>query len=124
MKQKITFFLVISFFFYCRVNAQVFTQGFNEQKLQLKVKQLDEFRQRFNLETDIEGKKIKSKNDIVLRNKYLISLFDEKIPKDTSKTFLFTVDNFINAVNKVDNPIYIKFEDSNWYAQAFCKIKL
>lgn len=113
----LTVFVMNSYF----INAQIINTNFNEHALQLRVKQLDEFRKRFNYETDIQGKKPIDKNDTLIHKKYIMSLFDVNLYKDS--THLKIINSFSNQVISRQTKQNIQFTDSDWYAQVYCSIK-
>lgn len=92
--------------------------GFNEELLQLRVKQIDEFMGRFNFETDWKGKKIATPNDTVLHKKYVLSLFDQNILSDTLTSSIAY--DFASQI--VSQKQKISYTDKDWYAEAVCKI--
>ncbi|MDR2564207.1 MAG: hypothetical protein LBC98_09765 [Prevotellaceae bacterium] len=92
---------------------------FDETRLKMRVKQLDEFVARFNCEKDVEGKSIKDKEDTAMRKRYVAGLFDRNLlVNDSIKR------KFIAFAEKVVNPkapVYLRFADSDWTAEAICR---
>lgn len=102
--------------------AQVLITPFNEKLLQGRVKQVEEFFSRFNLEESWDGKPIADKNDATLRRKYLRTLFDaDKFSVGKGKLNA-TAEKFID--NVVDNGCRLHFEDSTWVAEVTCNAML
>lgn len=98
------------------------TAGFDEIAIQQRVKQLDEFVKRFNYETDIQGKPIANQQDTLGRTRYILSLFDRDFIQKTSEKDKQTIKEFINLT--CQNPVYLRFEDKDWGAEAKCRVKL
>ena len=90
--------------------AQVLITPFNEKLLQGRVKQVEEFFSRFNLEESWDGKPIADKNDATLRRKYLRTLFDADRFSAGKGKLNATAEKFID--NVVDNGCRLHFEDS------------
>ena len=118
------FIFIVSF----KMNAQqiVFGSGFNEERLKMRVKQIDEFKARFNYKQDIEGQKIQDSTNIEMRKKYIFSLFDENIvsPAIWNDSIENLYNDFLDIVVNEKKPIYIRFTDKNWIAQAECNVTL
>jgi len=104
--------------------AQSLKDGFNEEFLKMRVKQLDEFVKRFNYETDIEGNPIADRNNVQKRKGYIISLFDYELLINKSNDSLQKYNQFLDAVANPNAPVFLNYHDSNWYAVADCKVKL
>lgn len=90
---------------------------FNEELLRLRVKQIDEFMRRFNLELDWQGEKIASCYDTVKCKKYIKFLFDQNMRNDSLLEAV--IDKF--ATNVVLNKIKTNYKDNDWYAEVVCK---
>ncbi len=121
--KKIFIVNVLFLFLVANANCQNLTNRFDENRLQIRVKQLDEFIERFNYTTNIEGNKINT-FDISKRKNYILGLFNQKIiPADKPDSMLLIINNFINTVCNKKTENFIHFEDANWYAQAYCKVK-
>jgi len=99
---------------------------FNENRLKMRVKQMDEFEARFNYEQDLEGRSIlDSTNNIEMRKKYVLSLFDENLfEQNLSDSILNLYNDFLNSVVNEKNPIYIRFTDADWIAHVECNVTL
>ncbi len=99
--------------------SQIFTPGFNENELKIRVKQLSEFMSRFNYENDFNGQKVDTFN-IETRKKYILSLFDNKMFEESPcDSLLELVKKFITSVCQKEQ--FLKFTDHNWYSVAKCK---
>ena len=109
--------VLLTFLFVCQlVSAQIFTHVFDENALQFKVKQIDEFFVRFNYETDYKGDKPLDKSDKEAQKKNLLTLFNlDKYSKSNHD-----VDDIANrfADYIIDNGVKIHYEDTIWCAEA------
>jgi len=81
-------------------------------------KQVGQFVRRFNMEEDSYGKRL-SPNDNQYRNNemraiLLPGLFDKYHPRTSGKLKQFFIDDVTNS----QNPIFLNFLDSNWYAEV------
>ena len=123
----IKLFAVIFLMAIMEVDAQqiFFGSGFDEQRLKMRVKQVDEFEARFNYEQDIEGRIIHQTN-IEMRKKYIFSLFDENIlnPEKMNDSIISVYNDFLNVIVNPNKPIYVRFTDTSWIAQAECNVTL
>ena len=118
--KKILILNLILLFVLSNVKCQILTEAFNENRLKMRVKQLDEFVARFNYENDVDGNKIDT-FDIEMRQKYIFGLFNhEMFSTENTDSFLTIVDKFIHTVCKKGKDQYLKFGDDNWYAEAEC----
>lgn len=104
-----------------KVDAQIFTQVIDEQELQFKVKQIDEFFQRFNFETNYKGESVTEQNDSIpvdtlLKRKGLMTLLnlDTFANKENGLDSVST--DFLNYV--INNDKKIHYTDTTWYAEA------
>jgi len=98
---------------------------FYQQRFKMRVKQIDEFRKRFNYEQDIEGYPIEDTVNLEMRKRYILSLFNENLfdhilPDSVLKLY----NDFINTVANKENPIYLDFTDNNWLASTNSKVML
>lgn len=100
------------------VCSQSMWVGFNEDLLKGRVKQVDEFMSRFNMEETWDGKKITDRNDSNLRKEYIRYLFDNDKYRNADGSYSPVVDKFVNAV--VDGGYTIHYEDSTWTAVVKC----
>lgn len=103
------------------VYAQILPQVIDEQELEFKVKQIDEFFSRFNYETDYMGNVINVKNDStandsIMRRKNLITLLNIENFKGKSNQIDSVSSAFLDYVIK--NNTKICYSDSTWYAEA------
>ena len=121
--EKTIFILLFAAILTHKANAQIisFNAGFDENRLTMRVKQLDEFIARFNYENDIWGNPVANKQDMEMRKKYVYSLFNEELFDNSSDDFPELYKDFINTVSDVRQPAYIRFTDTDWLAQADCK---
>lgn len=104
------------------VDAQTFCFGFKEDLLKGRVKQMDEFISRFNMDETWDGKKITDKSDLEYRKKYIKTLFDHDKYRNTDGTFSSVVEKFVNDV--ADNGYEIHYEDSTWTAEVKCNASI
>ena len=117
------FFLLFSFLFCMNLSAQFTTAVIDEMELQFKVKQIDEFMQRFNYDITFNGTRPVAKADSVehredrLRN--MLTLFDLETYTDEEKKVSNDVLELIGYV--MDNNIRLNYEDSTWYAKLACE---
>lgn len=103
-----------------RVDAQIFTQVIDEQELQFKVKQIDEFFRRFNYETDYKGGLIAGQADsisadTVMKRKGLMMLLNlDTFMKNKELDSVST--GFLDYVIRHDKKIH--YADTTWCAEA------
>lgn len=109
----------------CQSRAFIFTQVVDEQELQCKVKQIDEFFSRFNLETDYMGDPVVARPD---------SEAVDSVMKIRNLASLLNIDTFINSDNKPDsiatefleyvarNNKRIHYADTAWCGEAFASL--
>ncbi len=110
----IVFVTTVSF-----VNAQSFN-GFTDDETTLYAmnKQVGQFVHRFNMEEDNLGKFL-PKNDNryhnnELREKLLPGMFDKSNPRTSGNLKKYFIDDITNN----DQPVYLNFLDSDWYAEV------
>jgi len=113
---------VVLLFFSLNSFAQIPDVGFDELAIQQRVKQLDEFVKRFNYETDTQGKPINNKQDTLGRTRYILSLFDRDFIQKMTEKDKQNIKEFVNLA--CQNPVYLRFEDKDWLAEAKCRVKL
>lgn len=100
------------------VISQTLCVDFKEDLLKGRVKQIDEFMCRFNMEETWDGKKITDKGDKDLHRKYIKTLFDNDKFRRNDGTFSPIVDWFAHVVT--DNGYTLHYEDSTWTAVVKC----
>lgn len=116
---------ILCVFFLC-LNIESYSQfltrtNFNENILKARVKQIDEFISRFNLEEDWEGKKItQSVDDDFYRKSVTILLSHDVFVKDGNLTEL--ANEFIESL--VANKYHLHYEDTTWVAKMDCNVSL
>jgi len=123
MKKKIFVSLIFSLF--CSgMMAQTFStgSGFNENRLKMRVKQLDEFMERFNYERDLLGNPVNDRFDTEVRKKYVFSLFNEDLFQQAKDSLLNIYTDFVDVVTNIRKPVHIDFTDNEWLAQCNCKV--
>ena len=98
-----------------------FETGFDENRLKMRVKQLDEFISRFNYENDILGNPVENRQDVEMRKKYVYSLLNEELLDESDDISPELYNDFVNIVTDVRQPSYIRFTDTDWLAQADCE---
>lgn len=114
---KIKFLLLaISLFIQQSINAQIFTTIIDEDALQFRVKQIDEFFTRFNYETDYKGDIPTNPSDKEEYKKNLLTLFNLDSFSNEKHEVDSIVSHFIDYL--IDNNIKIHYEDSIWNAEA------
>lgn len=117
MRYRIITILLCTFAFH-NAFAQILPTFIDETELQFKVKQIDEFMQRFNGDIQYDGTRMSDSlpRDIRLKNMY--TLFDlEKFPmKDGAPDSTMSV--FCNYV--IGNNYRLCYEDSTWQAEVVC----
>ena len=97
---------------------------FDEQKLQMRVKQLNQFFDRFNYERDIENKAITGNKNRLERQHYIANLFNKEMVMNAPDSVFQIYMQFIETATDSLNPVYLHFADTNWVAQADCKVML
>jgi len=121
---KILFLCLCGFF-----NSQVFSQvsldtnKFSENEetqIKMRVKQIDNFFERFNFETDLMDNKIEEGNNSILYTKNLLHLFDENLFKFPDQSLHENIKTFIDS--SISNHIKLKYEDGLWFAELRCKV--
>ncbi|MDR3268473.1 MAG: hypothetical protein LBT83_05350 [Tannerella sp.] len=123
MKKKLRALL-----FFCLLSSCLSAQtielgsGFNENRLKMRVKQVDEFMERFNYEKDLRGNPVSNRLDAGVRKKYIFSLFNEDLLRQTNDSLLEVYADFANVVTNIHKPTYIDFTDNKWIAQCNCKV--
>ncbi len=92
----------------------------HEENFAYKVKQIDEFLERFNNESTLIKDYISDRYGYpeVSREELLISLFDLKNPHLQKEE----VERFIKVVNDSLNPVTLNFFDEDWYARVKCSV--
>lgn len=103
-------------------NSQALCVNFKENLLKGRVKQIDEFMSRFNMEEGWDGKKLTDKSDFEFRKKYIKTLFDYDKFRNSKGTFAPIVEKFAKTV--VENEYTIHYEDSTWTALVKCSTTL
>ena len=121
MRQVLLGFL---YFYPTWVYGQLDLGGFTaeqEAKLTARVKQLDEFMNRFNYERDIYNQPILSDDSLVQKRRtYLLHLFDRNylLENEYDSNFEQQVQEFLDVVTDTAKPVLLDFHDYKWYAQA------
>ena len=117
------FLTVMALFFSANSFAQISLGGtFDEQILQMRVKQLNQFFDRFNYERDIENKAIIGNKNAPERQRYIANLFNKEMVMNVPDSVFQMYMQFIETATNPLNPVYIHFADTNWVAQADCKV--
>lgn len=104
-----------------KADAQIFTQVIDEQELQFKVKQIDEFFRRFNYETDYKGDPIAGQVDSIsadsaMKCKGLMTLLNLDTFMNKNKELDSVSTDFLDYVIKHNKKIH--YADTTWYAEA------
>ena len=105
---------------YSQFSAEGFTPE-QEAKLTIRVKQLDEFMNRFNYERDIYNQDLVADDSLVFKRQlYLLSLFDRnylnEAQLDTGLEQQITT--FLDLVTDTAQPRFIRFHDGQWHAEG------
>lgn len=108
--------LAISLFLQQNIKAQIFTTVIDENALQFRVKQIDEFFVRFNYETDYKGDSPADPLDKEEQRKNMLTLFNLDNFSNENREIDSTVNKFIDYL--IDDKIKIHYEDSTWSAEA------
>ncbi|MDP2723814.1 MAG: hypothetical protein Q8O72_13755 [Bacteroidales bacterium] len=121
MKHPFVIIFLVAIFMAKMLPAQQFSnKGFtgDETTLYAMNKQVGQFIKRFNMEEDQFGKPLDLKDPKYrnedLRKKLLPSLFDQYNPRTAGNLKTF----FIEDVTKNDNPVFLQFLDTNWFAEV------
>ena len=96
--RKWIFVLLLFHIVIIHVDAQALCLDFKEDLLKGRVKQMDEFMSRFNMDETWDGKKITDKSDLDYRKKYIKTLFDHDKYRNADGTFSPVVERFVNDV--------------------------
>lgn len=107
------------------IHAQIFTPVIDEQELQFKVKQIDEFFRRFNYETDYKGNPITASTDslttdTITKRKNLMTLLNLNTFMNDKKELDSISANFLDYVIKNNKQIH--YPDTTWYAEAISSV--
>ena len=116
--KKIVFLLFGMLLFVMDSSAQIISTPMNENLIKGRVKQIDEFMKRFNMEETWDGQKIKDRSDKQYRRKYLKTLFEESTYHSINNDKNGLADAFIEEI--VRNDYQLKYEDSTWIAEVAC----
>ncbi len=131
MKRFTSFSLLLALLLCMIPGSKLYAQGligFEEgqyENFYFRVKQFNEFADRFNFEKDHIGKEISEEQQSELsREVLLVTLFDQADPrfnkdnKEYSQVYLDLVSAFINDV--CENDLYLDGNSENVYARAIC----
>ena len=99
----------------------MFNSNFEETSFKMRVKQLDEFFNRFNYEKDMEDKTILNKQDTAMRKRYIFNLFNRELFLKLNDSLKQEYMTFVETVISPQQPVYLHFTDSNWQAEAICQ---
>jgi hypothetical protein len=114
--------LLCSALFSCfALNAQIVSTAIDEAELEFKVKQIDEFFERFNNEKDYQGNTIYRKNDSVpedsiLKRKNLITLLDWDVFTQGNQELDSISSEFIDYILQSGSTVH--YADTTWFAEA------
>lgn len=115
MKTKLLL-LTLSLLLHQSISAQIFTTVIDENALQFRVKQIDEFFARFNYETDYKGDSPANPSDKKEQKKNMLTLFNlDKFSNDKHEADS-VVNDFVDYL--IANKVKIHYEDSTWNAEA------
>ena len=99
MKNVKLLLLAVSLLILQRINAQIFTPVFDEDALQFRVKQIDEFFARFNYETDYKGENPKDSINKEEHRKNLLTIINLEKSSLNFKHFIVSL-SIENSFNK------------------------
>lgn len=121
MITRYTALLCLSLILSNNLSAQIFTQVIDEQELQFKVKQIDEFFRRFNYETDYQGNVTVPPSDTIVvdsvqKRKNLMTLLNLEVFKNDKNELDSISSEFLDYVIRHNKTIH--YEDTTWYAEA------
>lgn len=103
-----------------KAQSIIFSTYIDETALEFRVKQIDEFMQRFNYETDYKGDAPANPNDKADRKKNMLTLFNlDKFSKQNNEIDS-VAESFLDYI--IDNNITLHYEDTTWYAKAKCSL--
>lgn len=95
----------------------------SENSLQQRVKQLDEFVERFNYHIDHKGNTVANPLDQKSRKKYILALMDVEMLKKADSSKRQLIDKFLSVVCGDSSKFWLlSLKSENWYAQADCKV--
>lgn len=103
-----------------KAHSIIFSTYIDETALEFRVKQIDEFFQRFNYETDYKGDSPTDPNDKVERKKNMLTLFNLDKFLNKNNEIDSVADVFLDYI--IDNNITLHYEDTIWYAKAKCSL--
>ncbi len=58
------------------------------------------------------------------RTRYILSLFDRDFIQKTTDKEKQLIKEFVNSACDSKTPLYLRFEDKDWFAEAKCRVKL
>lgn len=121
MKHTRIIVLLVAAIYFSQISAQIFTQVINEEELQLKVKLIDEFFQRFNFETDYYGNPVNElpdsvRNNPTTRRNTLVSLLNLSKFQTENENLDSISSEFVDYV--IQHDCHINYADTTWYAEA------
>ena len=107
--------------FFCKVSGQVFVNdaGTREKHFVYEVKQIDEFFERFNNDSNAYIRKVYNTYHVKFkldRNALIKSLFNY----ETQSWDSATINSFVDLVTNPDKPLRLDFYHGNWFAEANC----
>lgn len=116
MKLMRYIFVLIASLALQNASAQIFTTVIDEEALRFRVKQIDEFFDRFNYETNYKGEKPKDPSDRDEHKKNLLTIFNLEKFLTENEEMDSTLIRFVDYV--MDNNVKIHYEDTTWVAEA------
>lgn len=111
----IVFLLVLS----ANCFGQILPDSIDERALQFKVKQIDEFMNRFNYDISYDGARVKDRKDTELRKKNMYTLFNLDQFGDSIGYPNELVKKFCDDIIRKD--VRIHYEDTTWQAELVCE---
>lgn len=102
--------------------AQMIVAPPNEKLLKARVKQVEEFISRFNLDETWEGRRVEAPADTALRAKYIATLFDADRFSDGRGRLSPLAQEFIRQT--VSGGCRLSFEDTTWVAEVAVEASL
>lgn len=104
-----------------QVSAQIFTTIIDENALRFRVKQIDEFFERFNYETDYNGDKPKDPKNVEEHKKSFLTIVNLDRFINDKQEIDTTLTRFVDYV--INDSVQIHYQDTTWNAEVNCFVK-
>lgn len=116
MSVKIVIILFYLTLAHSAMYAQIFTTVIDETALQFRVKQIDEFMERFNNQVNYRGEKPQQSKGYDERRKNVLTLLNLDKFATANGQLDSIAQKFVDYI--INNDIKIAYEDTTWYAEA------